>query len=476
MDNLNEMTFTPFSYQQGMIAHLRDTPHAALFAGMGLGKTPCTLEAYRQLRERGDFKGALIIAPLRVCSVTWPDQVARWGFDFKVANLRTKEGKQAWLDGSADIYLINFELVSGRGSKKGFLDEFVGKDMPVDTLLIDELSCLKANSKRTKAVIKARKHFKRVHGLTGTPSPNGLMDLFYQLKVLDGGARLGKFITHFKTRWFDSDYMGYNFTPKQHAHQEINASIADICLVRRSEEHLDIPDCNVIDENVTLPAKVMKQYKALERQLVIDIDDTVVDAQSAATLVNKLQQFTAGSVYDENGETLALHTAKHKTLTKILSTQAPVLVLTRYKSEMSALLEAFPEAQAFDEARMDDWRAGKIPVWVANPASLSHGIDGIQDSCSTIVWMSLTYSLEQYEQTNARILRTGQGKAATIYRIMAAESIDWVVASALENKSEGQSTLMASVGMLQRANQDALQDSKPSSRSHDQPGTWRGLF
>ena len=212
-------TFKPFEYQQGMIAHLRDTPHAALFAGMGLGKTPCTLEAYRQLRERGDFKGVLIIAPLRVCSVTWPDQVARWGFDFKVANLRTKEGKQAWLDGSADIYLINFELVSGRGSKKGFLDEFVGKDMPVDTLLIDELSCLKANSKRTKAVIKARTHFKRVHGLTGTPSPNGLMDLFYQLKVLDGGARLGKFITHFKTRWFDSDYMGYNFTPKQHAHQ-----------------------------------------------------------------------------------------------------------------------------------------------------------------------------------------------------------------------------------------------------------------
>ena len=469
-------TFKPFDYQQGMIAHLRDTPHAALFAGMGLGKTPCTLEAYRQLRERGDFKGVLIIAPLRVCSVTWPDQVARWGFDFKVANLRTEAGRQAWHDGSADIYLINFELVSGRGSKKGFLDEFVGKDMPVCTLLIDELSCLKANSKRTRSVIKARKHFKRVHGLTGTPSPNGLMDLFYQLKVLDGGARLGKFITHFKNRWFDSDYMGYNFTPKKHAHHEINSAIADICLVRRSDEHLDIPDCNVIDENVTLPAKVMKQYKILERQLVIDIDDNVVDAQSAATLINKLQQFTAGSVYDENGENLALHTAKHKALAKVLSKHSPVLVLTRYKSEMKAILDAFPEAEQFDEKRMDDWRAGKIPVWVANPASLSHGIDGIQDSCSTIVWMSLTYSLEQYEQTNARILRTGQDKAATIYRIMAAESIDWVVASALENKSEGQSALMASVGMLQRANQDAQQDSKPSSQSHDQPGTWRGLF
>ena len=131
--------------------------------------------------------------------------------------------------------------------------------------------------------------------MTGTPSPNGLMDLFYQLKVLDGGARLGKFITHFKNRWFDSDYMGYNFTPKKHAHHEINSAIADICMVRRSEQHLDIPDCDVIDVDVTLPAKVMKQYKTLERQLVIDIDDNVVDAQSAATLVNKLQQFTAGS-------------------------------------------------------------------------------------------------------------------------------------------------------------------------------------
>ena len=460
-------TFKPFDYQQGMVDHLRDTPHAALFAGMGLGKTPCTLEAYRQLRERGDFKGVLIIAPLRVCSITWPDQVARWGYNFKVANLRTEAGKQAWRDGSADIYLINFELVSGRGSKKGFLDEFVGKDMPVDTLLIDELSCLKANSKRTKAVIKARKHFKRVHGLTGTPSPNGLMDLFYQLLVLDGGARLGKFITHFKTRWFDSDYMGYNFTPKKHAHHEINAAIADICLVRRSEEHLDIPNCNIIDVDVTLPARIMKQYKALERQLVIDIDDTVVDAQSAATLVNKLQQFTAGSVYDEDGESVHLHTAKHAALTKIIKKHSPVLVLTRYKSEMSALLAAFPEAQQFDETRMDDWRAGKIPVWIANPASLSHGIDGIQDSCSTIVWMSLTYSLEQYSQTNARILRTGQDKAATIYRIMAAQSIDWVVSSAIENKSEGQSALMASVGMLQRANSS---EPKASASVRANPG------
>lgn len=445
------MKFTPFDYQFGMIQHLVDQTHAGLFVQMGLGKTICALEAYRQLRERGDFKGVLIIAPLRVCTVTWPDQVARWGMPFKVANLRTDEGKQAWHDGSADIYLINFELVSGRGSKRGFLDEHVGNDMPVDTLLIDELSCLKANSKRTKAVIKARKHFKRVHGLTGTPSPNGLLDLFYQLKVVDGGARLGKFITHYKRRWFDSDWNGWNWTPKPHAHSEINAAIADICLVRRSEQHLDIPDCDVIDVDVTLQKRVMSDYKALERHLVVQLGDSTVDAQSAATLVNKLMQFSAGTVYDEDGETVGVHTSKHAQLEKILNKHQPVLVLTRYRSEMDALLEAFPQAQAFDERNMADWRAGKIPCWIANPASLSHGIDGIQDSCSTIVWMSLTYSLEQYEQTNARILRTGQNKAATIYRIMAADTIDWVVASALENKADGQSTLMASIGMLQRA-------------------------
>ena len=183
---------------------------------------------------------------------------------------------------------------------------------------------------------------------------------------------------------------------------------------------------------------------------MIQVGDSVIDGQSAAILIGKLQQMTSGSVYDDEGEHVHLHTAKHAALAKILAKNQPVLVLTRYQSEMAAILKAFPQVQKFDEKRLPEWRAGKIPVWLANPASLSHGINGIQDSCSTIVWMSLTYSLEQYIQTNARILRTGQDKAAKIYRIMAAESIDWVVASALENKSEGQSALMSAVGMLQR--------------------------
>ena len=213
-------------------------------------------------------------------------------------------------------------------------------------------------------------------------SPNGLMDLFYQLKVIDGGERLGQYITHFRNKWFTSDYMGYNWEPKPHAHKEIHEAIADICHIKLSDEHLDIPDCDVVDIDATLPARVMRQYKELERKLVIEIGDNVVDAQTAATLVGKLQQFTAGIVYDESGEPVELHTCKHSHLRKILDKESPVLILTRYKSEMEALLAAFPDVTRFDEADMDKWRDGKIKAWVANPASLSHGIDGIQDSAA----------------------------------------------------------------------------------------------
>lgn len=434
------MNFKPYDYQVGMVDHLVRTDHAALFVEMGLGKTICTLEALRRVCGK-----ALVIAPLRVANMVWSDQVAEWELPFKVANLRTAEGKQAWEDGSADIYTLNYELIS-----RGILDKLITKDIPADTLIIDELSMCKSNSKRTRSIVKARKSFKRVWGLTGTPSSNGLLDLFYQMKCIDGGKRFGNSVVRFREKFFDSDYMGWTFVPKPTAAKDIQNLIKDLCLVRKSEDHLDIPDAEVVDINVKLPAKVMRQYKELQKKLVIEIEDDVVDAQSAAVLVNKLQQFTAGHVYTDDGESLALHTAKYKPLGKVLDKHTPVLVLTRYKSEMSALLEAFPQAEKFDEKRMDDWVAGRIPVWIANAASISHGIDRIQHSCSTIVWMSLTYSLEQYAQTNARILRTGQKNPPHIYRIMCEETVDWAVASALETKDKGQATLLQALSTLQR--------------------------
>ena len=474
------MKFKPYNFQHSIIDHLVDNTHGALHVSPGLGKTPCALEAYHRLRQRGEFKGALIIAPLRVAYLVWADQIKEWGFPFTIANLRTPEGLQAWQDGSADFYSINFEMVSGRGSKKGFLDEHVtSKSIPVDTLLVDEVSLCKANSKRTKSIIKARKHFSRIHTLTGTPAPNSPLDLYFPLKIVDGGERLGKYVTHFKNRFFDSDFQGWKWTPKQGAVEKIQELISDICHVKLSEDHLKIPDSEVEDVNVKLSAAVMAQYRALERQLVIQIGDSVIDAQSAAVLIGKLQQITSGSVYNDEGEHVHLHTAKHKALAKILAKNKPVLVLTRYQSEMAAILEAFPQVQKFDESKMDDWKSGNIPVWVANPASLSHGIDGIQKSCSTIVWMSLTYSLEQYIQTNARILRTGQDTQAKIYRILGENTVDFVVANALEEKSGNQSALMQAVKMLQRANsepQTPPSASKPSCESHDPGGSSHGLF
>jgi len=474
------VSFVPYDYQIPMIEHLVSNDHAALFVSMGLGKTPCTLEACHTLRKRGEFKGALIVAPLRVAYLVWEDQIKEWGYPFTIANLRTPEGIQAWEDGSCDFYSINFEMISGRGNKKGFLDEYVtSKKIHVDTLIVDELSLLKANTKRTKAVIKARKHFRRVFGLTGTPSPNSLLDLFYPLKVIDGGKRLGTGVTKFKETYFDSCYMGWKFTPKANAEEKIQNLISDICLVKKSEDHLDIPECDFVDVDVSLSKPVMKKYRELEKHLVIQLGDNVVDSQSAATLVNKLQQFTAGIVYDEDKEEVPLHTTKHAALAKILKTRKPVLVLTRYQSEMRAILEAFPEAQKFDEKRMDEWKAGKIPVWVANPASLSHGVNGIQHSCSTLVWMSLTYSLEQYAQTCARILRTGQKDKAKVYRILAQDTIDWMVLTALEGKSSSQSALLESIKILQRANsiehKSDPKASEPSSESNDPLDSLFGL-
>lgn len=446
------MKFEPFSYQPEMTQHLKDHTHGALFVSPGLGKSVCTLRAYVDLMEAGEMKGVLIIAPLRVTMVTWPDQLKQWGFaqHLKIANLRTKEGIKAWDDGSCDVYLINYELISGRGSKKGFLDEYAGKDMPVCTLLLDELSLCKSNSKRTKSIVKARKFFSRVHGLTGTPASNGPLDLFWQMKCLDNGERLGGYITHYKAKYFDSDFLGYSFTPKVGAVEKIQKAIADICLVKLSKDYLSIPDSETIDIDVALPAPVMTKYKQLERDLVIQLNDNVVDAQSAAVLIGKLMQFTSGVVYDEDKTPVHLHTAKHAALEKILAKHSPVLILTRYITEMDAILEAFPQVVKFDEKLMPEWKAGKIKAFVANPKSISHGLDGLQHSCSTLVWMSLTYSLEEYEQCSARILRTGQKESSKVYRILAKSSIDWVVASALENKSEGQSTLMASVATLQR--------------------------
>jgi len=445
-------TFKPFDYQPAMIDHLVENERAALFVPPGYGKTVATLCALNALSVQGAMRAALIVAPLRVCAITWPAQVERWKHStwMRLAHLRTKEGMQAWHDGTADIYLINSEQLPNR------LPEMFSprsKHCPADVLVIDELSLAKNHtSKRFKALRKVIDHFPRRIGLTGTPIPNDYLDLFAQVRLLDDGERLGKAFHHYKQEYFyPADYMGYTFKLRHGAKDEIDSKVADICMVITGGGNV-LPASSVIDVPVVLPQQARRAYKTLQKELLVEVADGEVTAPAAATLVNKLLQMTSGAVYDEDRNVLPVHDAKLDALVKLRKQHGfePILVLCAYKHESARVLEAIPSARMFDERDMAAWQRGEISTWVADPRSLSHGIDGIQQSCRIAVWVSLTYSHETYVQTNARLIRTGQAAETIIYRLIAPDSIDEAVAEALRDKADIQHGMLAAVHALQR--------------------------
>jgi superfamily II DNA or RNA helicase len=448
-------TFKPFAYQLPMIDHLLDNDRAALFVSPGKGKTVVTLTALDALATIGDFKAALIVAPLRVCSITWPAQVERWAHTrwMRVAHLRTAAGLKAWHEGSADIYLINSELLPNRlplmfPKRKDFT-------CPVDTLVIDELSLAKnPQSKRFKALHKHLAAIDRRWGLTGTPIPNNYLDLFMQVKMLDDGSRLGRTFTAYRDAYFyAADYMGYTYKLVTGSKEAIDGKLADLALVMVGDP-TDLPASSVIDIPAVMPADARKQYKTLEKEMLAEIEDGEITAPSAGVLVNKLLQLTSGAVYDADRNVLPVHTAKISALRSVIARHQgePVLVLCAFKHESARVLEAIRGARMFDERNLDDWKAGKIPVWVADPRSLSHGIDGLQVSCRIAIWVSLTYSHETYVQTNARLIRTGQTAETLIYRLICSGTIDDAVAEALRDKSDTQSGMLLAVRALQRMN------------------------
>jgi superfamily II DNA or RNA helicase len=446
-------TFRPFDYQLPMVEHLLANDRAALFVSPGKGKTVVTLTALDTLATCGQLRGALIVAPLRVCSITWPAQVARWAHTswMRVANLRTAEGLQAWLDGTADIYLINSELLPNRlplmfPKRKTFV-------CPVDTLVIDELSLAKnPQSKRFKALFKHIGGITRRWGLTGTPIPNNYLDLWMQVRMLDDGKRLGVKYSGYKDDWFyAADYMGYTYKLVTGAKAQIDRRLADLALVMVGDPN-DLPSSSIIDIPAALPPAARRQYKTLEKEMLAEIADGEITAPSAGVLVNKLLQLTSGAVYDEDRNVLPVHAAKLDALRTLLDKHKgePVLILTAFKHESARILAAISEARMFDELFLRDWQDGRIPVWVADPRSLSHGIDGLQKSCRIAIWCSLTYSHETYVQTNARLIRTGQTAETIIYRIIAPGTIDDAVAEALRDKSDTQTGMLHAVRALQR--------------------------
>jgi hypothetical protein len=445
------MTFTPFDYQHPMLDWLAQRERAVLWAGMGLGKTVVTLSRLNDLLIDGS-RGILIVAPLRVATCTWPEQLSKWDHSswMQVANMRTPEGLAAWDKGTAQVYLINYDMLMSAKIRS----RLAAKHLPVDTVVWDELSAAKNHaSKRINAFRKHNHHFVNRIGLTGTPISNSYLDLFAQTRLIDDGERLGKSFHHYRNSFFESDYMGFKWTIRPGAKEKIDAKLADLCLTTLSADHLDVPPTVIDDIVVPLPAQARADYDRMERDLLLRFAaEPDVVALNAAALMNKLLQIGSGAVYDEEGGVQEIHDAKLAVLVKLRKSlkAQPLLLLVSYRHEMKRILQVIPDAEKFDEKRLPDFRQGKIRTWVADFRSLAHGIDGMQDACSHICWFTPTWSREYYDQANARLVRTGQKQPTFVHRILCPNTADDAVVEALRAKGEDKEGLMLAVKNLQR--------------------------
>lgn len=471
------MIWTPYPYQVEMLDWIDSRPESMLWAGCGVGKTVVVLTSIANSILEGRSKGALVIAPFRVLATAYKSQVERWDHLnwITLANMRTPEGQAMWEDGSADVYLINSErlpsierVVKGKTHRTpGFVEKFIKgrKEIPVDTLVIDEISTAKnPSSKRFNALRPFLQNvesadgkrrfvtpFKRKIGMTGTPHPNSYLDVFAPTRLIDGGKRFGTSFTRYRDQYFTSDYLGYTWTIKDGAKEKIDAKLADLAIIMRSEDYLDLPPCITEDVEVTLPPKAMTAYKTLEKEFLVELDTGEIEALSAAALTTKLLQITCGLVFDAEKDTHLVHDAKVKALRKLRKKHKgePLLVFTSYISERERILKEFPDARQFDERHMEEWQAGKIPMWVSDARSIQFGIDGLQVSGRICVWMTPTYSWETYHQAISRLVRTGQEEDTIIYRILAKGTIDEAVVAAIQEKENGNAGLMAAIKALQ---------------------------
>lgn len=447
-------SFDPEFYQELGIEHLLENLHAALFAGCGLGKTAMTLAAFAELKRQGKTRGMLVVAPLRVANLTWKKEVQKWKefCHLKVANLRTEEGMDQFLLGEADIYTINYEALPKFCSLQMF---DVRKIMPFDIICWDELSkCKSHKSIRVKAMQYYWHRIKRHWGLTGTPSSNSKLDLFGEIKTLDNGHRLGDNFFKFRKKYFYSvDQEERKWAIRKRNVLLLEEKIHDMVLVLKSEDWLDIPDVTIEDVDVVLPKCAQKTYKELEKKLFLLFDEQTVEALNAAVLIGKLLQITSGAIYDSDKNIIDLHDAKLKALKQVYkSCEGPLMVAFQYQHEEERILETFPDAEAFSDARTvkaqdsiaDRWNSGDIPMLVCHPASVGHGLN-LQDGGHTICHTSLGHSRELYDQINARLARKGQKNPPRVVRLLCKGTVDIAIAESLKRKGDDQAAVMDAI-------------------------------
>lgn len=443
------MNYIPHGYQKHAEQLIIEKPAILLAVEMGLGKTVTTLTAIQNLLyDRFEVQKVLVIAPLRVASVVWSDEVEKWthlqGLQLSKI-LGSEKQRLAALDQPADIYLINRENVV-------WLVQHYGVKWPFDMVVIDESSSFKdPQAKRFRALRTVRPKVKRIVELTGTPSPNGYLDLWPQLYLLDRGERLEKTITGYRSRYFEPDKRNattiFSWQPKSGASEAIQQKVADVVVSMKAEDWLQMPERidNII--RVRMDDKAKAEYRQLERDLLLPYIDGDVVAGSAAVLANKLLQMANGAVYDENKAVRIIHEEKLNALGELVEAANgnPLLVFYWYKHDLARIKGYFPSArELIGKEDIDAWNAGQVKLLLAHPASAGHGLN-LQAGGNTIVWFGLTWSLELYEQANARLHRQGQERSVVVNHLITEGTMDEQVMQALARKDVGQKGLMEAV-------------------------------
>lgn len=421
---------------------------SALFLDCGLGKTITTLTAINELMyDSFEISKVLIIAPLRVAQSTWKEEIEKWDhlnlLRYSIAVGDEKERLKA-LKQNSDIYIINRENVDWLVTKSGI-------DFNFNMLIIDELSSFKSHtSKRFKSLLKIRPYFERVVGLTGTPSSNGLMDLWAEFRVLDLGERLGRYITHYRNEYFLPDKRNgaviFSYKPQPNAEERIYRRLADMTISMKSTEYLKMPELILNELEINLDEEDQTKYKKFKKEMVMTIQEKEIDAINAASLSNKLIQLANGSIYDEAKNFYEVHNKKLDKLEEIIESAngKPVLVAYWFKADKERIEKRFKVREIKTADDIKQWNMGMINLALIHPASAGHGLN-LQSGGSTLVWFSLTWSLELYQQTNARLYRQGQKDTVVIHHLITKNTIDEDIMKSLKRKDKTQEALMRAV-------------------------------
>lgn len=443
------MKYSPHDYQRYAAEFIVTHPVVALLLDMGLGKTSITLTAINNLLfDSFEVHKVLVVAPLRVARDTWSAEIEKWEH---LKNLRysvvigTAQERFSALSTPADIYIINRENIQ-------WLVEESGLPFDFDMAVIDELSSFKNHlSKRFRAFMKVRPKLKRIVGLTGTPASNGLMDLFAEFKLLDMGERLGRLIGQYRNTYFQPDKRNgmviYSYKPLPNAEQQIYDKISDITISMKATDHLKMPELISSEYTVQLSEKEKEKYDRLKKDLILSTEDNEVTAANAASLSNKLSQMANGAVYSDDESVIPIHDRKLDALEDIIESMngKPLLVAYWFKHDLERIRKRFDVREIKSSDDISDWNSGKIPVALIHPASAGHGLN-LQSGGSTLVWFGLTWSLELYQQTNARLWRQGQtADTVVIQHIIANGTIDEQILKALKTKDTTQAALIIAV-------------------------------